>query len=137
MSLEPQPANHRSWTYTDISSFPLPQSIEDHLLVALRRLTASLDIAEVCAAVLDGVERVNSALGVEALEPQSRTLTLRDHPRVRSRCSLSGLGGRRRCHEYVLHGSSARVVQHEVFVLKVHGLRYGIVAGMSRRLRKM
>ena len=46
----------QSWTYRDIASLPLPTTIEDHLLAALRRLNATLDVEGVCEAVLSGVE---------------------------------------------------------------------------------
>jgi hypothetical protein len=47
----------KSWPYEDVASVPLPSGIEHHLLEALRRLTATLEIEGVCEAVLGGVER--------------------------------------------------------------------------------
>ena len=46
----------KSWPYEDVASVPLPSGIEHHLLEALRRLTATLEIEGVCEAVLGGVE---------------------------------------------------------------------------------
>lgn len=54
-------AENRSWPYTDVSSLPVPASVEDHMLLALRRLTSSLDVEQVCVAVLSGVEQVFGA----------------------------------------------------------------------------
>ena len=51
----------RSWTYGDIASLPPPSSVEDHVLVALRRLTSTLDVQGVCEAVLNGFENAFGA----------------------------------------------------------------------------
>ena len=51
----------KSWPYEDVASVPLPSGIEHHLLEALRRLTATLEIEGVCEAVLGGVESVFGA----------------------------------------------------------------------------
>ena len=77
MSSDPTaPENHQSWTYNDVSSLPLPPSIEDHLLLALRKLTASLDTEEVCAAVLWGVEQAFGATSswIMLHDPAANTL---------------------------------------------------------------
>ena len=54
-------AGSRSWTYDAVASSPSPQTIEDHFLTSLRRLTATLDLRGVCEAVLEGVERAFGA----------------------------------------------------------------------------
>jgi formate hydrogenlyase transcriptional activator len=54
-------AGSRSWTYETVASSPTPQTIEDHFLISLRRLTATLDVRGVCEAVLEGVERAFGA----------------------------------------------------------------------------
>jgi formate hydrogenlyase transcriptional activator len=51
----------KSWQYGDVASVPLPSGIEHHLLEALRRLTATLEVEGVCEAVLGGVESVFGA----------------------------------------------------------------------------
>src|SRR5688500_2262973 len=51
----------QSWAYRDVSAATLPAELEDHLLAAVRRLTATLDVEGVCDAVLSGVERVFGA----------------------------------------------------------------------------
>jgi formate hydrogenlyase transcriptional activator len=51
----------RSWAYSEVAAQPLPASVEDHLLSALRRLTETLDIEGVCEAVLSGVEHAFGA----------------------------------------------------------------------------
>ena len=48
----------RAWPYGDVASLPLSVPIEEHLLAALRRLTATLSVEDVCEAVLAGVENV-------------------------------------------------------------------------------
>src|SRR5688572_14021104 len=57
----PDSPGPRSWPYEDVASVPLPSGIEHHLLQALRRLTATLEIAGVCEAVLGGVASVFGA----------------------------------------------------------------------------
>jgi formate hydrogenlyase transcriptional activator len=61
MSSESGFSSTQSWAYRDIAAEPLPPSIEDHFLAALKRLTATLDVAGVCEAVLSGVEDVFGA----------------------------------------------------------------------------
>lgn len=56
--LGPEP---QSWHYGEVASQPNPPQIEDHMLAALRKLTATLDVAGVCEAVLSGVEDVFGA----------------------------------------------------------------------------
>ncbi len=51
----------QSWPYEDVASVRLPSGIEHHLLVALRRLTDTLEVEGVCEAVLGGVESVFGA----------------------------------------------------------------------------
>ena len=51
----------QSWQYDDVASVSLPSGIEHHLLVALRRLTATLEVDGVCDAVLSGVESLFGA----------------------------------------------------------------------------
>jgi hypothetical protein len=51
----------RAWTYETVASAPLPQTIEDHFLTSMRRLTATLDVRGVCDALLEGVEDVFGA----------------------------------------------------------------------------
>jgi formate hydrogenlyase transcriptional activator len=51
----------RAWTYEAVASAPPPETIEDHFLTSLRRLTSTLDVHGVCDAVLEGVERAFGA----------------------------------------------------------------------------
>lgn len=51
----------RSWAYDAVAAQPLPASVEDYLLSALRKLTETLDVEGVCEAVLSGVERAFGA----------------------------------------------------------------------------
>ena len=51
----------RSWSYGQVSALTLAEGIEEHLLMALRRLTETLDVQGVCEAVLGGVENVFGA----------------------------------------------------------------------------
>ena len=51
----------RSWTYEAVASAQPPQTLEDHFLTSLQRLTATLDVHGVCEAVLQGVERAFGA----------------------------------------------------------------------------
>ncbi len=64
------------WIYDEVASLPLPSVVEEQMLVALRRVTATLDVQAVCEAVLDGVERVFGATSswVMLHEPASHTL---------------------------------------------------------------
>ena len=50
-----------SWAYQDVTTLPMPGGLEDHLLTAVRKLTATLDVEGVCEAVLTGVEKVFGA----------------------------------------------------------------------------
>ena len=51
----------QSWSYREVATVQVAGDFEDHLLAALRRLTAVLDVEGVCDAVLSGVENVFSA----------------------------------------------------------------------------
>jgi formate hydrogenlyase transcriptional activator len=66
----------RSWPYDEVASLPAPATVEDHFLFALRRLTATLDVAGVCEAVLSGVENVFGATSSWILlhDPAARVL---------------------------------------------------------------
>ncbi|HXW07478.1 MAG TPA: sigma-54-dependent Fis family transcriptional regulator [Vicinamibacterales bacterium] len=46
----------QSWGYGEVSAMPMPADLESHLLTAVRKLTATLDVTGVCDAVLAGVE---------------------------------------------------------------------------------
>jgi formate hydrogenlyase transcriptional activator len=61
MSSDAARVENRSWTYADVSSLPAPDSVEDYMLLALRRLTSTLEVGQVCDAVLSGVEQVAGA----------------------------------------------------------------------------
>ncbi len=50
-----------SWAYQDVTALSVPGGLQDHLLAAVRKLTAILDIEGVCEAVLSGVENVFAA----------------------------------------------------------------------------
>jgi formate hydrogenlyase transcriptional activator len=74
----------QSWAYGDVAAQPLPPTIEDHFLAALRRLTATLDVQGVCEAVLTGVEDVFGATSSWILlhDPEAdvlRTCLFRGH----------------------------------------------------------
>ena len=51
----------QSWPYQEVSVLSVPGGLEDHLLAAVRKLTATLDVEGVCEAVLAGVESVFQA----------------------------------------------------------------------------
>ena len=52
----------QSWAYQEVTTLSVPGGgLEDHLLAAVRRLTATLDVKDVCEAVLSGVEKVFGA----------------------------------------------------------------------------
>jgi formate hydrogenlyase transcriptional activator len=51
----------QSWDYRDVATASVAVDFEEHLLVAVRKLTAVLDVEGVCDAVLSGVETVFSA----------------------------------------------------------------------------
>jgi formate hydrogenlyase transcriptional activator len=68
---------NRSWAYGEVASSPLPSSVEDEMLSALRRLTATLDITGVCEAVLSGVECVFGATSSWIMLHDSRSGLLR------------------------------------------------------------
>jgi transcriptional regulator with GAF, ATPase, and Fis domain len=51
----------QSWSYDGVSTLPVSGGLEDHLLTAVRKLTASLEVETVCEAVLTGVEKVFGA----------------------------------------------------------------------------
>ncbi|MEO7270901.1 MAG: sigma 54-interacting transcriptional regulator [Vicinamibacterales bacterium] len=63
--------------YRDVASLPLPASIEDHFLAALRALTATLDVQGVCDAVLRGVETAFGASSSWAMLHDPTTNLLR------------------------------------------------------------
>lgn len=50
-----------SWAYDDVTALPLSGELGEHLLAAVRKLTATLNVEGVCEAVLSGVERVFNA----------------------------------------------------------------------------
>ena len=58
MSVEPAV---NEWTCGDVASLPLADAIEEQLLLALCRLSETLDVQGVCEAVLSGVESVFGA----------------------------------------------------------------------------
>jgi formate hydrogenlyase transcriptional activator len=66
----------QSWAYQDVATAPVAADFEDHLLVAVRKLTAVLDVEGVCDAVLSGVESVFSATAswIMLHEPESDVL---------------------------------------------------------------
>jgi formate hydrogenlyase transcriptional activator len=51
----------RAWTMGNLEAVPLSGHLEDDLLSAMRKLTATLDVDGVCEAVLTGVENVFGA----------------------------------------------------------------------------
>lgn len=51
----------QSWACDEVSALTTASGLEDHLLAAVRRLTATLDVGGVCDAVLCGVENVFGA----------------------------------------------------------------------------
>ncbi len=51
----------QTWAYRDVATLPVTGGREDHLLAAVRKLTAILDVHAVCEAVLSGVENVYGA----------------------------------------------------------------------------
>lgn len=67
----------QSWTYGQVASLPLSEAIEEHLLIALRRLTETLDVQGVCEAVLGGVESVFGASSSWIMLHNPTTGTLR------------------------------------------------------------
>ncbi len=58
---DPDVQQPQSWAYQAVKALPLSEGIEDHLLSAVRKLTAILDVGGVCEAVLKGVEQVYGA----------------------------------------------------------------------------
>ena len=58
---DPDVLQPQSWAYQAVKALPLSEGIEDHLLSAVRKLTALLDVGGVCEAVLNGVEQVYGA----------------------------------------------------------------------------
>lgn len=50
-----------SWVYDNVTALPSSSGLEDHLLAAVRKLTATLDVQGVCDAILCGVENVFGA----------------------------------------------------------------------------
>jgi transcriptional regulator with GAF, ATPase, and Fis domain len=60
-----------------VAALPLPPSIEDHFLSALRALTATLDVQGVCEAVLQGVETAFGATSSWAMLHDPTTNVLR------------------------------------------------------------
>lgn len=51
----------QSWEYREVTALAMSGGLEDHLLAAVRKLTAILDVQGVCDAVLSGVENVFGA----------------------------------------------------------------------------
>ena len=51
----------QSWAYDQVTAMAVSGGLEDHLLAAVRKLTAILDVRGVCEAVLSGVENVFGA----------------------------------------------------------------------------
>ena len=66
-----------SWTYGEVASLPLPSVVEEQMLIALRRVTATLDVQGVCEAVLDGVEHVFGATSSWVMLHEAASHTLR------------------------------------------------------------
>ncbi len=54
-------ANQHSWSYQEVAATPLSGRIEDHLLAAVRKLSANLNVVDVCDAVLAGAAAVFAA----------------------------------------------------------------------------
>jgi formate hydrogenlyase transcriptional activator len=51
----------QSWVYDEVTALATSSGLEDHLLAAVRKLTATLDVEGVCDAILCGVENVFGA----------------------------------------------------------------------------
>ena len=58
---DPDVLQPQSWAYQAVRALPLSEGLEDHVLSAVRKLTAILDVDGVCEAVLNGVEQVYGA----------------------------------------------------------------------------
>jgi formate hydrogenlyase transcriptional activator len=67
----------QSWRYGQVAALPLSEGIEEPLLMALRRLTETLDVQGVCEAVLGGVENVFGASSSWIMLHNPATDTLR------------------------------------------------------------
>jgi formate hydrogenlyase transcriptional activator len=67
----------QSWSYGEVAAQTLSEGIEEHLLIALRRLTETLDVQGVCEAVLSGVENVFGASSSWIMLHNAATDTLR------------------------------------------------------------
>ena len=77
MSADPrQDSGSQYWTYGEVAALPLSSAVEEQMLAALRRLTATLDVRGVCEAVLEGVEHVFDATSswIMLHEPATRML---------------------------------------------------------------
>ena len=70
-------ASSQSWSYGQVAAVTLSDGIEEHLLIALRRLTETLDVQGVCEAVLSGVENVFGASASWIMLHNPATNTLR------------------------------------------------------------
>jgi formate hydrogenlyase transcriptional activator len=66
-----------SWPYRDLTTLPVSGNVEDHLLAAVRKLTATLDVEGVCEAVLTGVEQVFGATSSWIMLHDAETRVLR------------------------------------------------------------
>ena len=67
----------QSWSYSDVAAQTLSDGVEEHLLMALRRMTETLDVQGVCEAVLGGIENVFGASSSWIMLHNPATDTLR------------------------------------------------------------
>jgi formate hydrogenlyase transcriptional activator len=66
----------QSWSYSDLAASPIPYTVDDHFLMALRTLTATLEVEGVCDAVLTGVENAFGAASswIMLFDPRAQVL---------------------------------------------------------------